>query len=63
MSDERYNSEEHCKRVGLRPVEPSPYPVHMPIPAPQQLGKLRLGWVRVVGSLPNRTQAEAPGLR
>jgi hypothetical protein len=45
---ELYNSEEHCKRVGLLPVEPSPYPVHTPIPAPQQLGKLGFGWVRVV---------------
>ena len=45
---ERFTTEEDCKRLGLRPVEPSPYPVHMPIPAPQQLGKLGPGRIRVV---------------
>ena len=45
---ERYNSEEECKRVGLLPVPDCPYPVHTPIPPPQQLGKLGLGWVRGV---------------
>jgi hypothetical protein len=34
--------------VGLLPVPDFPYPVHTPIPPPQQLGKLGLGWVRVV---------------
>jgi hypothetical protein len=43
-----FTTEEDCKRLGLFPVEPSPYPVHTPIPAPQQLGKLGLGWVRVI---------------
>jgi hypothetical protein len=44
----RFTTEEDCKRLGLLPVEDCPYPVHTPIPAPQQLGKLGLGWVRVV---------------
>jgi hypothetical protein len=45
---ERFTTEEDCKRLGLLPVPDCPYPVHTPIPAPQQLGKLGLGWVRVV---------------
>jgi hypothetical protein len=28
--------------------EPCTYPVHPPIPAPQQIGKLGAGWIRVV---------------
>ena len=45
---ERFTTEEDCKRLGLRPVEDCTYPVHPPIPAPQQVGKLGVGWVRVV---------------